>query len=104
MNSDDFTPTTPGFHEPSPPALPRTITPSGARRVPPSETVPRLSAKKEAKLAVVDAESAAGYDAIEAAGDKLAQLTKLIEDGRVVAELEIDDSHVIKVATRKDPP
>ncbi len=104
MNSDDFTPTTPGFHEAAPPALPRTITPSGARRVPPSETVPRLSAKKEATLAVVDAESARGYDAIEAAGDKLAQLTRLIEDGAVLAELVIDDSQVIKIATGKDPP
>jgi hypothetical protein len=103
MTSDDFTPTDHGFHEAAPVALPRTITPSGARRVPPSETVPRLSAKKEAKLAAVDAESARGYDAIEAAGDKIAQLTQLIADGVVDAPLEIDDSLVIKL-TKLVPP
>jgi hypothetical protein len=103
MTNDDFTPTQPGFDEFGHLVPSRTLTPSGARRVPASETLPRLSAKKEAKLAVVDAESAAGYDAIEAAGDKVAQLTRLIEDGVVTAELEIDDSMVVKL-TKLVPP
>jgi len=107
MNSDDVTPTSdptsPGFHDSARVTLPRALTPSGARRVPPSDSVPRLSARKEAKLAEVDELSAQGYDALEAAGDKLAALTKMITDGVVVAPLEIDDSMVVKL-TKLVPP
>lgn len=107
MSSDELTPTgdptSPGFHETAPVVLPRALTPSGARRVPPSETVPRLSAKKEAKLAQVDELSAQGYDRLEAAHDQLEAVTRLIENGVVEAPLEIDDSMVVKL-TKLVPP
>lgn len=100
-DQDDFTPS--GFIELLPGERPRVITPSGARRVPASESRPRLSAKAEARLAPADELSAQGYDRVDAAAEKLGELTKIIEDGAVTAELEIDDSLVIKL-TKLVPP
>lgn len=92
---DDFTPTHPGFIEQPPP--PRAITPSGARRVPPSETKPRVSARTEAKLAPADARSAEGYDALELAGERAQAFAQAVTGGEVHAELIIDDSMVVKL-------
>lgn len=94
MTEQDDDVTVPGFIEP--PQL-RVPTPSGARRVPPNEKKPRLSARVEAKLAAADALSAEGYDARERAGEKLEALTKMIADGVVQVELEIDESLIVKL-------
>lgn len=102
MNEPDET-TAPGFNELGLAAPVRTPTPSGARRVPPNEGKPRLSAKKEAALAPVHAAAAEGYDALEAAGETVAALAQAIADGVVEAPLEIDDSLVIKL-TKLVPP
>jgi hypothetical protein len=100
---DDFTPTHPGFDEFGHLLPARTLTPSGARRVPPNESKPRLSAKKEALLEPVHAAAAASYDELEAARDTVAALNRAISDGVVEAPLEIDDSMVVKL-TKLVPP
>lgn len=108
MNDNDD-PTAPGWLEPeAPPPLtppPRALTPSGARRVPPSPTKPRVSARAAAALDAADQASAEGYDAIEAAGEKVmsraeqaaAVAQALAEGAVVVAELEISDSVVMRL-------
>ena len=49
----------------------RALTPGGTRRVGPNPGKPRVSDRKERKLAPADALSAQGYDALEIAGESV---------------------------------
>lgn len=107
QGNDD--PTAPGWlASEAPPPLtppPRALTPSGARRVPPSPSAPRVSARAAAQLAAADAASAEGYDALDTAGERVmdqaeqtAAVAQALADGAVVvAELEVSDSVVFRL-------
>ena len=73
----------------------RNLTPSGARRVPPNPDKPKVAQTPELEQAA--ALSAAGYDALEVAGEAFEGLKMAIEEGAVTATIEIDESLVYKL-------
>jgi hypothetical protein len=62
------------------------------RRVPPNPDAPRVGRSKAARLAEADALSAEGYDAIEEAGEKVAELVREQKIAALVLDLEDEDA------------
>ncbi len=93
MSEDDKekTPTIPEMPAIVGPA--RAMTPSGMRRVAENQSKPQpKGAKRRAALNAADAKSAQGYDALDDAAERVVKFTKAVEEGRVMVELEIDES------------
>lgn len=72
----------------------RTPTPPGSRKVEPSPDAPKLRKKTEERIAPADEKSARGYDALEAAADKLDALKQQVQDGNITVDLQVGDTAV----------
>lgn len=76
----------------------RKPTPSGSRKVLPNPEAPKLRKKTEERIAPADEKSARGYDALEAAADKLDALKQQVQDGHIQVDLQVGDTavHLLK--------
>lgn len=62
-----------------------------SRKIPPRTDLPRLPRHKARRLAEADARSAAGYDALEEAADRVDRFVRGIQQGALVVELPDDE-------------